>query len=64
MGSPLFNAQGRVVAVYSEPAPKEEKVENLHYATAVNTTAVPGDAGTWVSPRMDAPAEKPKEAGR
>jgi hypothetical protein len=64
MGSPLFNAQGRVMAIYTEPAPKEEKVENLHYATAVNAAAVPGDEGTWVSPRMDAPAEKPKEVGR
>ena len=64
MGSPLFNTQGRVVAVYAEPAPKEEKVENLHYATAVNATAVPGDGGTWVSPLVESPAGKPKEAGR
>jgi hypothetical protein len=64
MGSPLFNAQGRVVAIYSEPAPKEEKIENLHYATAVNAAAVPGDANVWVSPLVDAPAEKPKEAGQ
>ena len=29
MGSPLFNTQGRVVAVYTEPAPKKKKIENF-----------------------------------
>ncbi len=61
-GSPLVNAQGKVVAVYSDPvaeAAGEQKggapgAENVHYATVVNPGVIDlwlkkADSSVWVS---------------
>jgi hypothetical protein len=72
-GSPLVNAQGKVVAVYSDPAAEATGeaqgtpgVENVHYATVVNTGVIDlwlkkSDSSVWLSTaELKLPAPDPK----
>jgi hypothetical protein len=54
-GSPVVNMEGRIVGVYAESPTPESRVENLHYAVALNSDLFPSNqdwfaSETWVPP--------------
>lgn len=54
-GSPIVNAQGKILGVYGNPAPEDTPVKDLHYATVVDRGAIDAwlerrDADIWVDP--------------
>jgi hypothetical protein len=63
-GSPVINAEGRLIAVYVEPAPPEQKISQTHYAVVfdsplfmVRSDGAPS-ANIWTT--LDKPIPEPK----
>jgi hypothetical protein len=80
LGAPLVSAQGKVVAIYSDPVAADPKTgspgaENMHYATVVNPGVIDlwlkkSDSSIWVStadlkiPTADSKAPAPPTKAR
>jgi hypothetical protein len=69
-GSPIFNQQGHLIALYCEPAPSTGSTDlHMHYAKVVDPQAIDlalhgADERVWVRPHPPAETSAPKEPSK